>query len=368
MPISTRKRTFDRLDEAYEQAPRVPLNMKKDRYVIFSDMHYAGKYRRIDKFARNELIYCHALQHYYDEGFNLVLNGDVEEGWQAKIGAVIRAYKDTAYAMERLYSREGFPRHIRIIGNHDNLWLKQAKVEKYLWPVLGKIDLRMGLRLGDDIFITHGHLGEWLGDEIAWASAWAIRHGWRWLQVLLRFTTARAATNHMVRARRDDLLYNWAKSRGLMTIAGHTHRSMFGDVPESNQLVALLRQLEEDLPDHPSPFQAQATIQYLRKQIQSVEKKEKAAPVPCYFNSGSCVNTNGITGIEIDRGKIRLVRWELSDAQGEEEYERREDGLLFTIERRIYQSANLADVLHRVRRQPGEVEDAKTKDAETAAA
>ena len=35
---------------------------------------------------------------------------------------------------------------------------------------------------------------------------------------------------------------------------------------------------------------------------------------PTYFNSGCCCFTDGdITGIEIDRGCIRLVKWELVD-------------------------------------------------------
>ena len=36
-----------------------------------------------------------------------------------------------------------------------------------------------------------------------------------------------------------------------------------------------------------------------------------------YFNDGSCIHPNGITGLEIDNGSISLVRWELSsNAEG----------------------------------------------------
>ena len=35
---------------------------------------------------------------------------------------------------------------------------------------------------------------------------------------------------------------------------------------------------------------------------------------PTYFNSGCCCYTDGdITGIEIDEGCIRLIKWELED-------------------------------------------------------
>lgn len=37
---------------------------------------------------------------------------------------------------------------------------------------------------------------------------------------------------------------------------------------------------------------------------------EKEIPVPCYFNSGCCIYPNGMTGIEVENGFIRLVKWE----------------------------------------------------------
>ncbi|MCB2198451.1 metallophosphoesterase family protein [bacterium] len=352
--FSTRNRTFKRLDEAYQASPRIPFDVENDRYIIFSDVHMADKVARVDDFSRNEMIYCHALKHYYDQGFSLVLNGDVEEGWEAKISAILRAYKDTAYEMERLFADEGFPRHVRIRGNHDALWRKEKKVQKYLWEAVGEVDVHQGLRLGDDIFITHGHQGEWMSDEITWLAAWAVRHGWRWVQRILRYTTASAAVNHLVRRQRDELLYSWSRKHRQIVIAGHTHRSMFGDLPESNQLVEALKKLEADLPNNPSPFQVQATIQHLRKVIQKAQNEEMGEPpVPSYFNGGSCVNTNGITGIEIDRGEISLIRWELNDAVHPEALEERSnEGLLFTIERKLYQTANLAEVIDRVKNPP----------------
>jgi len=54
-------------------------------------------------------------------------------------------------------------------------------------------------------------------------------------------------------------------------------------------------------------------------------------PKPCYFNTGCCSYSDGdITGIEIDDGEIRLVRW--SDTNGKPK-------------RDILRSANLKEVL-----------------------
>jgi hypothetical protein len=72
-------------------------------------------------------------------------------------------------------------------------------------------------------------------------------------------------------------------------------------------------------------------------------------PLPCYFNDGCCVHTNGITGVEIDQDEIRLVWWEVSDTYcvvggGA----RRRADLFANIERKIYQSGDLGKILSRI--------------------
>ena len=37
--------------------------------------------------------------------------------------------------------------------------------------------------------------------------------------------------------------------------------------------------------------------------------------LPCYFNSGCCGYTNGITCLEIDMGEIRLIKWQRDTKQ-----------------------------------------------------
>jgi len=51
---------------------------------------------------------------------------------------------------------------------------------------------------------------------------------------------------------------------------------------------------------------------------------------PCYFNTGCCSFSDGdITGIEIESGKIRLVRW--PDDQGKPRRKILEEGDLTNI-------------------------------------
>lgn len=343
-----RKRTATKLDRAYRESLYLPFDQRRDRAIVFSDLHMADR-TSVDDFLRNEMIYCHALQQYDNLGFRLILNGDVEEGWEAKAKVIGDSYRDTAYAMERKFADRGQPWHVRIVGNHDSLWSKQQRVEKYLWRVLGPVRVWPGVRLGEDIFISHGHQGDPFSDTLAYISAFSVRHGWRWVQRGLKMSNVRTSNNHLIRKRRDEALYAWAQSRGKLLIAGHTHRSMFGDVPEPNQLVALLRRLESELPMSPEPFQVRATIEYLRKTIEKLDiSGSSGEPLPCYFNGGSCVHTDGITGIEIDRGQIRLVKWELVGTMPEGESPPSSGEMMLRIERKVYREADLLDITARI--------------------
>lgn len=71
----------------------------------------------------------------------------------------------------------------------------------------------------------------------------------------------------------------------------------------------------------PEPPEAGRRIEELRQQIR--ERAEKSPPcgdtikpVPCYFNTGCCKFDDGdITGIELEDGAIRLVKWSSEQPQ-----------------------------------------------------
>jgi hypothetical protein len=56
---------------------------------------------------------------------------------------------------------------------------------------------------------------------------------------------------------------------------------------------------------------------------------------PHYINLGACVHTDGITGIEIDEGEIRLVKWQRNQWQN-------------SPERVIFQTGDLSKLLTRL--------------------
>jgi UDP-2,3-diacylglucosamine pyrophosphatase LpxH len=351
--------TFVSLDAARNGALRIPdYQLKSDRYIILSDVHKGDREKGSDDFERNERIYCYALQYYLDQGYRLVLNGDVEEGWEADYPAIVQAYESTAFAMERHFARQGEACYIRTYGNHDLEWADPEQVNQHLAPILGPIRVYPAVSLGDRIFIVHGHQGDPFSERNAGFSRWVVRHLWRPLQSIFGLQSNRAAENNLIRRNRDVYMYQWAKANRLLLIAGHTHRAMFRSFSKTYQLKLVRDQLIELLMSTDDPYLRHllpAAIERINAIIYTSteeldEDKEisrlEDSPLPCYFNGGCCVHTNGITGLEIDQGEIRLVKWEVSDTycvhQGEII---RHPQLFASIERKIYQSGDLGEIL-----------------------
>jgi hypothetical protein len=66
------------LQSLYNEAPEIKLS-RRDRLVVFSDLH-VGNRRRGDDFLKNAELFMHVLErHYLGGGYTLILNGDIEE-------------------------------------------------------------------------------------------------------------------------------------------------------------------------------------------------------------------------------------------------------------------------------------------------
>lgn len=284
--------TYLALGHARRQAFHIrDFDIDRDRCIIFSDLHKGDRTRGADEFQINEDIYCHALGHYLGEDFRLVLNGDIEEGWKAPYQTIIDAYADTAFALEREFARRGPTHYLRTWGNHDLDWANPRLADRVLRPLFGvPVKVHQAILLGDHIMIAHGHQGEFNSDRMAWLSRRVIRYLWKPVQKLVDFSPRRTAQNYDLAHRRDKHLAAWASAARTLLIAGHTH-----------------------MPTMPA-----------------LNLRERRAP---YLNDGCCVHQRTITGIEIDRGEIRLVKW---------------DGSHDGIQRTVFQQGDLAAYLARL--------------------
>jgi UDP-2,3-diacylglucosamine pyrophosphatase LpxH len=271
------------LDRTCSQSTHMmPFDLRKDRMVIFSDLH-RGSGHSTDDFQASAPTYTRALEHYAQHGFTLTLLGDAEELWKESPGAVIKAHAHKTLALEREFHSAG--KYVRVWGNHDDAWRSPGAVRKWLQPALGApIEAHEVVRLRvsehnrhlGEFTLLHGHQGTLDSDRAAAISRRFVRWVWYPLQRLTGMRQPGAAHDAHVADipnNHEAALGAWAvRSSRRAVISGHTHRTAFGLHPW----------------------------------------------LPCYFNTGHCCGTDGtIHGIEIADGFLRLINWSATDGRTE---------------------------------------------------
>lgn len=263
-----------KLDKAYKNAKVVPFN-NNSRIVLMSDCH-RGDGSWNDSFAHNQTIFFAALGYYYDRGYTYIELGDGDELWENKeMKAIISVHDDVFYRMAKFYEECRF---FTIYGNHDMVKKDKAFAveELYSYYDEGKkeyiclfpdITVYESIILkdensGEEIFLTHGHQGDFLNDTIWKVTRFLVRYVWRPLEALGVRDPTSPAKNHKKKGKVEERIIDWAKRNGQMIVVGHTHRPSFPDLGEV-----------------------------------------------LYFNTGSCIHPICITAIEIYKGTISLVKW-----------------------------------------------------------
>lgn len=264
------------LSRVFAEARRIPFT-NDDRIVFFSDIH-RGDNSWADEFARNELTYGYALQHYFDAGFTYVEVGDGDELMKFRHVETIRIAHEPIYRQLQKFHQAGRLHYIH--GNHDieygNPNSLATRLNHLFSPysddtevLFDDFNVHQGLRFihqesGVEFFATHGHLGEFWSDRFAWLSQTLLYRLWRPLQLMGFQDPTSVAKNPRQRQKIELQLIDWVEKNQQPLICGHTHDERFpngGDPP--------------------------------------------------YFNTGSCVHPRWITCIEIKNGSIALVRWRI---------------------------------------------------------
>jgi UDP-2,3-diacylglucosamine pyrophosphatase LpxH len=319
-------RKFNRI---YRTARRpehlIPADLEKDAFVIFSDQH-KGDGSGADDFKDNAALYMQALSFYEQMGFKLIVLGDSEECWEnswdrilAQYSGVIKKEIDLAVATQQ-------QRKLKVWGNHDKE-VSLRRFRRYYRKVgsrlLDEVSYREGLCLGPDIFLIHGHQGRFF-EDIAWkVSRLAVKVVWKSLQKL--FLIGREGPSENIRLREGLELnyYRWAKKRRLLLICGHTHRALFASLTHLDCLERKTLELEkkrEGLPPA-AKEKAEKIISQSQAESEQVMSRRRGLPrlffetppqqaIPCYFNSGCCLYANGLTCLELEKGSMRLIKWQ----------------------------------------------------------
>jgi len=266
-----------RITKAYRTAPRVTFT-DQSKFIVLSDCH-RGDNSFADDFSNNRNIYHHALKHYYKEGFTYCELGDGDELWEnLEFKSILEAHKNVFLLMQKFFKEN---RLYRLLGNHDMVYKNKNFVKKHLHsyfnkvtgkedPLFPNITFSEGLVLkhentGQEIFMLHGHQADWMNYHGWKFNRFMVRALWRQLQIFGIGDPTSPAKNFKELIKVEKRLKYWInQNNNLITIAGHTHRPRF---PKPNEI-----------------------------------------PL---FNDGSCVHPRSITGIEIEKGAISLIKWQI---------------------------------------------------------
>ncbi len=267
----------DRLTKAYKEAKRISFS-KNDKFILFSDCH-RGDGSFADDFANNRNIYYHALNHYYKNNFQYIELGDGDELWENLFFRdVLDANKNVFLLLKKFYLEDKL--HM-IYGNHDMVYRNPIIVNKNFseyfdtkagkkMPLMPNLKFNEGIVLknsetGQELFLTHGHQADFM-NYVGWKfNRFFVRVLWKPLQVWGIKDPTSPAKNYIELLKVERRIKKWIANNGnKITIVGHTHR-----------------------PHFPKPLDNELN----------------------FFNDGSCVHPRNISGIEIENGKIALVKW-----------------------------------------------------------
>ena len=302
--------------EAGKKGLVIPFDSTKNKFIIFSDQH-KGRKNGADDFMAAETTYVDALEFYNQNQFHLISLGDSEELWENTL-LQVKKHNTLSFEAEKKFAiRLAFT---KVFGNHDLDWDIDPLAPKYLKeiyavPVIAVEGILLRTTVTSttiNIFCTHGHQGD-LQSDGNWLSKFFVSKIWAPLQAYLRINPNTPAYDKGLKTLHNRIMYEWSSyQKNILVITGHTHQPVF----ESLTLMERLHRERQKAMHEQNPEWAQA----LEEEIQwrSIED-DRLSPdylrmKPTYFNTGCCCYADGdITGIEIDAGYIRLVKWKTID-------------------------------------------------------
>ncbi len=287
-----------------------------DKFVVLSDQHKGAK-NGFDDFASNEKNYLAALDYYYTNQYFYINLGDSEELWENTL-APVKKNNIPSFEKEKLFLQNN--KFIKIFGNHDLYWgndIITAPLE--LKNIYGQdVTIYEGVILQTtineksfQIYLTHGHQGD-LQSDGNWFSKWFVAMIWSRIQAYLEINPNTPAYDTQLKTEHNKLMYEWSSDNNIVLITGHTHQPVF-------ESLTLMERLYDKLAEAKKAADEKA-IAEIESHINHQFQKGEILPdytgfKPNYFNSGCCCFSDGdITGIEIDNGCIRLIKWEYDEA------------------------------------------------------
>jgi len=313
---------YERLDTLWQDLSVSSYPTRQNRYALFSDIHL-GDGKGADDFIRNKKAMMTALEHYYQTGYTIILLGDIEELWQFDLQDIIQEYNQDIYLRLQAF---GEMRLKRVFGNHDREW--GGFLDPIHIPSAPQTFAPEAIKLLDGhgqerFLLVHGHQGSLESDKFTWFSRfWARMYSG--VEPILKYTgvfRSPSATKSQIAKDYERALYAWAKLNKVILICGHSHRAIFASQSYGEKIQDKLNELQVNAGKPRVKLEQKrkylSKIDQLQRELEDEREKGRLIepveperkPLPCYFNTGCGLYSDGLTAIEIDDDDIRLVKW-----------------------------------------------------------
>ena len=303
------KALYRKLNKLLEESPTLELDSHK-KWVIFSDLHM-GDGGSTDDFKRNSKLFTTTLENYYlKKNHALILNGDVEELQRFQVKKIVNQWSEV-YALFDAFQKKGA--FYKTIGNHD-LELQLMKDLPFNYKHYDSLRLKFG---DDSLFIFHGHQASKKYQEHNELIGFTLKYFANPLGIKSYSVSHSSGKQYKIEKR----VYGFSAFQKVVSIIGHTHRPLFESLHKVDRLKYKIEQLCRDYVEAGTDQEKiRAEIKSHRKDLKKYHKENKDHSyqnyvyntlfhIPCVFNSGCVVGKRGMTCLEIEGDKIRLVHW-----------------------------------------------------------
>ena len=301
------------LERLLDTAMPIALD-SSSRVLILSDLHMGNGGRR-DEFRRNaELVKTMLGSFYLPVKYSLVLNGDIEELFKFSLDSIVAEWGQL-YDLFLQFERNGFL--LKTYGNHDASLIEEK--EYRLAPsMVNALKFQYG---SETLLLFHGHQAS----ELLWETYPIVSRSViffiRYIAKPVGIRNFTKAYNSTRRVAIEKSIYEFSNQAKIVSIIGHTHRPLFESLSKVDFLNYSIEELCRAYPSAEEERRAdiEQIITSLKRELEASYKQGKKIglrsgrynniTIPSIFNSGCAIGKRGMTALEIEGNKIRLVYW-----------------------------------------------------------
>jgi predicted phosphodiesterase len=306
----TNKVVYENLKKLFDESDGEQLK-SKDKWVVFSDLHM-GDGSSTDDFKANADLFEQATsKHYLEKKFKLFLNGDVEELQRFSMKKISKQWPNI-YELFNAFNKQ--TDLIKTIGNHD---LELMVMKKYPFDYKTVDGYKLYWK-DQPIFLFHGHQASKKYQKHNELIGFTLKYFVDPLGIKSYSVSHDSKKQYNIEKR----VYHYSSFQKWVSIIGHTHRPLFESLHKVDRLKFKIEQLCRDFVDteDEESREIKHSIKEFKKELKQYYKDNEDTNyqnyvynsifhIPCLFNSGTVIGKRGMTCLEIENGKIRLVHW-----------------------------------------------------------